>query len=359
MVEGKVSRKQSFKRPLEIIGVLKNRLTLDIFFKEVTMKKVFLVLALLVIAVPAFGADVQLFFTKTATLPTAVPADPTPYYSIQNNTVTLYLWAKLNVTVVRSLAIDFDVVNGADAPIAGATFTITDINYGQDTAGMADAQTNHGFDGSPTWDLHAWDVTNVGIYEARYYDALATPAELFSNDTGKPYTIAGLVSGAELDDIKLLAFNGEGLRASALFPNGIFPIGVLQFSVTTNQSFVHMSTGPSAALADTIAATIFYGAGEVECKGDPLDTPLSDSVAAGPVYTDANADANGSTVPGDFDADGVLTFGDIPGFKAALADPTIWNSSNTGRDSNVLGDYDADLTLTFGDIPGFKTDLSN
>ena len=62
-------------------------------------------------------------------------------------------------------------------------------------------------------------------------------------------------------------------------------------------------------------------------------------------------------VKGDFNGDGAVNGLDIPGFKAALANPAGWQAS-TGRDPNAVGDFNGDGTFNGLDIPGFKSALA-
>jgi len=62
-----------------------------------------------------------------------------------------------------------------------------------------------------------------------------------------------------------------------------------------------------------------------------------------------------AVVLGDFDGNGVVNGLDIPGFKAALADPAGWWAANgTNFDPDLLGDFDANGAFNGLDIPGFK-----
>lgn len=62
-------------------------------------------------------------------------------------------------------------------------------------------------------------------------------------------------------------------------------------------------------------------------------------------------------IRGDFNGDGALNGLDIPGFKAALADPDAW-TDKVARNAHRLGDFNGDGAFNGLDIPGFKTALA-
>jgi hypothetical protein len=62
-------------------------------------------------------------------------------------------------------------------------------------------------------------------------------------------------------------------------------------------------------------------------------------------------------IRGDFNGDGALNGLDIPGFKAALADPDAW-TDNVARNAHRLGDFNGDGAFNGLDIPAFKTALA-
>lgn len=58
---------------------------------------------------------------------------------------------------------------------------------------------------------------------------------------------------------------------------------------------------------------------------------------------------------GDFDGNGAINGLDVPGFKAALADPSGWASAHPeGLNAHILGDFDGNGLFNGLDIPGFK-----
>ena len=66
---------------------------------------------------------------------------------------------------------------------------------------------------------------------------------------------------------------------------------------------------------------------------------------------------NRAVTLGDFDDNGVCNGLDIPGFKAALADPEGWEAA-TGRSAVARGDFDGNGAFNGLDIPGFKDALA-
>ena len=62
---------------------------------------------------------------------------------------------------------------------------------------------------------------------------------------------------------------------------------------------------------------------------------------------------------GDFNGDGAMNGLDIPGFKAALADPDAWiDPAGLERNADRLGDFNFDGSINGLDIPGFKQALA-
>ena len=96
---------------------------------------------------------------------------------------------------------------------------------------------------------------------------------------------------------------------------------------------------------------------EVTVTGDDNGTEYA--CFASNIHGSATTDAAVITinVKGDFNGDGAVNGLDIPGFKAALADPAGWQAS-TGRDPNAIGDFNGDGTFNGLDIPGFKSALA-
>lgn len=344
------------------------------------MKKVLLVLAMLALVSPAFGAQLQVFLSDSATLPTSAPGD-VPYISQQNSTVTLYVYVKANVDPIGAIALDFDVTGGTNV-----SFTANDINYGgvstEDPEYWQYVTTDVGSGGlglSPTeWDVHAWDVTDLGVWEVRAQDPTDS-SSLIGDGVPGPDTEPGppvlsysnTMIGAltDVDTITLIGFGAgdpaiefpylggdppyhpnvrsgaPGLRADAIAPDGIYFLGTLTYDVTTSPHSVDILTAVTATTALGAAATIEYGpSGDTVCTGDPESTPLGD----------ASAEASGSTIMGDFNGDGFVTASDIGGFQQCLVSVANWDAANPGKSGLVLGDFNSDGFVTASDIGGFQ-----
>lgn len=269
---------------------LKTVQVLDIFFKEVTMKKVLLVLALLAMVSPAFGAaTLGLWFSTSGTVPGtpgAVDYSATPV----GNMVTLYLWGDnistaplteilpgqpgneegeesifIDEAVVVSIGLDFNFTG-----IVNPTFTPANVRFDSST-------------GPLVWDV--WNGSDIGQ----------------SILTGR--------TGVELDNIKYGAVQGLGLdrtndtrttSPAGRVVNGAHRLGTLTFLMPAGDSSVHIGTsefGSAVMNPDYdpnvpgsqagFPASILFGGGVEEISGDPLAA----------VHFDTTNEAFGSIIP--------------------------------------------------------------
>lgn len=274
------------------------------------MKKTLVFLALMLAAGSAFGtAQLELFLSESSIYnPGGVEltrgvVDYTA--QAQTGSVTLSLWAHRLAGTTMSIAVDFDFLGDITNP----SFTFNDIQYGIDPS-YTSLVNDAGYSG-PSWNLHSWDVTNNGAWDPVHgtYEENPTPPPAILFTVPPAYTLADApVTGAELDNLRMMAVDGEGLKLSALYPGALYLLGTLTFNTGGGFTYIHMSTGASATSYMTggtrYAATILYGDGELECSGDPQGNTapyvLSDSwteVGGQRVYNQDNADAFSTPEP--------------------------------------------------------------
>lgn len=204
------------------------------------MKKVLLVLAAIALVTPAFGADVQLWFSEAPTAPGA-PEIANYQSQAQTGTVTLYLWGQ-NLTVednVSSIGLDLDF----EGDIINPDFTLNNTVLGSDVFGNP---------------FPAWDVT----------------------------------AGDNTDDLRWGAVQTPGLPTQDLpgVDSNPMNLGTLTFETAGGPSSIEMLVGPLSIgflnpnTGEGAAASVLFGGGEAEISGDFVaneenELPQGDGVA--------------------------------------------------------------------------------
>ena len=191
------------------------------------MKKVLLVLAILAMVSPVFGAaDINLWFTTSETVP-GVPAVP-DYSGMIGDPVTLYLWARVAPsTTIGSLGLIMDVTGG----ITDGAFAINDIQWPSSVP--------------PFEPFHAWDV----------------------------------MVDDSISDIRMAAVDGIGIAAGTTALD--YNLGTLTFTLPLGASCIEMKTSPfSSGIKGGGALTLLYGDSTTEVSGDYVNgSPLADGEA--------------------------------------------------------------------------------